>query len=133
MQPGMPGCLDACQDWKVLGDCSFQDWKASGDCSCKLARSSSGRGRRIDIYIYIPYWLFPIGHSLLDMLWIVMVHAGNPSHRAWRRWISASPQNLVEPARHLWWKYSGRMQARQGNRQYIYIYILHIYIYIIHP
>ena len=39
----MLGCLEVCQDWQALGMLD----EGIGDCSCKLARSSSGRGRRI--------------------------------------------------------------------------------------
>ena len=49
MEAGMLGCgsLEVCQDWQGLagfGDPALKDF---GVCSCNLARSSSGRGRRI--------------------------------------------------------------------------------------
>ena len=52
LQSGMLGCLDAWMPRGVSGLEGFGDagLEGIGDCSCKLARSSSGRGRRIHRY-----------------------------------------------------------------------------------
>ena len=50
LQSGILGCLDARMPRGVSGLAGFGDagLEGIGDCSCKLARSSSGRGRRIN-------------------------------------------------------------------------------------
>ena len=55
MEAGMRGCLEVSQDWEGFGDAALKDL---GDCSCKLARSSSGRGRRILLLSYFIILLF---------------------------------------------------------------------------
>lgn len=42
LQQGIHAVIDA---WLLGGLDAWQDWKVLGDCSCKLARTSSGRGR----------------------------------------------------------------------------------------
>ena len=53
LQSGMLGCLDARMPRGVSGLEGFGDagLEGIGDCSCKLARSSSGRGRRITKFL----------------------------------------------------------------------------------